>query len=105
MIGIQNSSSKSKVFFMGGETISLPISFLVGVSFISGSITGSLLTMDFSKKKSWKSYKEINLLSLTILEIPREVKIAAVILNTSVFGIFITFWSFLQNLFAIFKSK
>ena len=51
MIGIQNSSSKSKVNFIMGETVSLPISFLVGVSFISGSITGSLLTMNFNNKK------------------------------------------------------
>ena len=51
MIGIQNSSSKSKVNFIMTETVRLPISFIVGVSFISGSITGSLLNLNFSNKK------------------------------------------------------
>ena len=42
-IGIQNSSSKSKVNFIVKETISLPISFIVGSSFILGSILGSCI--------------------------------------------------------------
>ena len=37
-IGIQNSSKKSKVDFLIDETIELPISFIVGSSFILGSI-------------------------------------------------------------------
>ncbi len=41
IIGIQNSSKKSKVDFVINETIELPISFLVGSSFILGSILGS----------------------------------------------------------------
>ena len=40
-IGIQNSSNKSKVDFLINETIELPISFIVGSSFILGSILGS----------------------------------------------------------------
>ena len=40
-IGIQNSSNKSKVDFLFNETIKLPISFIVGSSFILGSIVGS----------------------------------------------------------------
>ena len=40
-IGIQNSSNKSKVNFLINETIELPISFIVGTSFILGSILGS----------------------------------------------------------------
>ena len=40
-IGIQNSSNKSKVKFLIDETIELPISFIVGTSFILGSILGS----------------------------------------------------------------
>ena len=40
-IGIQNSSKKSKVDFLIQETIELPISFIVGSSFILGSIIGS----------------------------------------------------------------
>ena len=51
MIGIQNSSNKSKVKFIIGETINLPNSFIVGMSFISGSIFGSLLTINYGSKK------------------------------------------------------
>ena len=49
-IGIQNSSNKSKVNLLIEETIELPISFIVGASFIIGSITGSLLVFDMNKK-------------------------------------------------------
>ena len=51
MIGIQNSSNKRKVNFIIKETVSLPISFIIGVSFISGSITGNFLTICTSIKK------------------------------------------------------
>ena len=44
-IGIQNSSNKSKVDFLINETIELPISFLVGSSFILGSIFGSFIDL------------------------------------------------------------
>ena len=46
MISIQNSSDKKKVDLIIGETVNLPISFIIGLSFISGSITGSLLTIN-----------------------------------------------------------
>ena len=45
MIGIQNSSSKKKVDLIINKTVDLPISFIVGLSFISGSIIGSLLDL------------------------------------------------------------
>ena len=51
MIGIQNSSERKKVNFIIGETISLPVSFIIGLSFISGSLTGSLLIIDIDNKK------------------------------------------------------
>ena len=51
MIGIQNSINKRKVNFIISETVSLPISFIIGISFISGSITGSLLTINTGIKK------------------------------------------------------
>ena len=51
MIGIQNSSSKKKVTLIVNETVELPISFIVGVSFISGSLTGSLLKINLSTKE------------------------------------------------------
>ena len=50
IIGIQNSSSRKKVNFITSETVRLPISFIVGVSFISGSLTGGLLNfLDFKR--------------------------------------------------------
>tara|TARA_B100002019_G_C20760761_1_gene352867 strand:+ start:309 stop:527 length:219 start_codon:yes stop_codon:yes gene_type:complete len=49
-IGIQNSSNKSKVDLLIDETIELPISFIVGSSFILGSIFGSFLVLDLNNK-------------------------------------------------------
>ena len=49
IIGIQNSSSSKKVNFILSETINLPISFIIGISFISGSITASALTVNSDK--------------------------------------------------------
>ena len=49
-IGIQNSANKSKVDFLINETIELPISFIVGSSFILGSIMGSFLVLDVNNK-------------------------------------------------------
>ncbi len=46
VIGIQNSSNKGKVNFFKTNTIKLPISFIIGSSFISGSVIGSLLSID-----------------------------------------------------------
>ena len=46
MIGIQNSTNKRKVNLIISETISLPISFIIGVSFISGSITAGFFTLN-----------------------------------------------------------
>ena len=51
MVGIQNSSYRKKVNFLIGETVSLPLSFIVGISFISGSLTGSLITNNLSSQK------------------------------------------------------
>ena len=51
IIGIQNSSTKRKVNLFNKETIALPISFIVGVSFITGSITGSFVPIFFDNKK------------------------------------------------------
>ena len=42
-IGIQNSSNKSRVDLLIEETIELPISFIVGSSFILGSIFGGFI--------------------------------------------------------------
>ena len=40
-IGIQNSTNKSKVDFLINETVELPISFIIGTSFILGSVLGN----------------------------------------------------------------
>ncbi len=50
VVGIQNSSNKSSVNFIFEETVKLPISFIVGNSFIAGSILGSFLTINLNKK-------------------------------------------------------
>ena len=52
IIGIQNSSNKSKVKLLIGESVNLPISFIIGISFISGSVSGSLLTINFNRKRN-----------------------------------------------------
>ena len=55
IIGIQNSSNKSSVDFLIDKTIELPISFIVGLSFISGSIIGSLININLTNSKKLKS--------------------------------------------------
>ena len=51
IIGIQNSENKSKMNFIIDETVNLPISFIIGSSFIAGSITGSLISfIKFNKE-------------------------------------------------------
>ena len=49
-IGIQNSSNKSKVNLLIDETIELPISFIVGSSFILGSVLGCLIDFNINNK-------------------------------------------------------
>ena len=56
IIGIQNSTNRSKVKLITRDTITLPIGFIIGMSFISGSISGSLLTLNYGNRK--KKIKE-----------------------------------------------
>ena len=51
MVGIQNSSNKTKINLIINETVNLPISFIVGMSFITGSLTGSILNSNFHNKQ------------------------------------------------------
>ena len=51
VIGIQNSSKKNKVDLILDKTIALPVGFIVGISFISGSIVGSLLNINYLKNE------------------------------------------------------
>ena len=50
LIGIQNSSNKTKVNLLFIETVRLPISFIIGTSFISGSFLGGLIPFNLIKK-------------------------------------------------------
>lgn len=52
IIGIQNSSRKNKVNFPIYESANLPVSFIIGVSFISGSLAGSLISLINTKNNS-----------------------------------------------------
>tara|TARA_B100000886_G_scaffold337788_1_gene299262 strand:- start:1510 stop:1734 length:225 start_codon:yes stop_codon:yes gene_type:complete len=51
IIGIQNSTKKSRVDLLINETVELPISFVIGSSFISGSIIGGIITSKIDKIK------------------------------------------------------
>ena len=48
LIGIQNSSNKTKVDLLIEETIELPISFVIGSSFILGSFLGSFIVINMT---------------------------------------------------------
>ncbi len=50
IIGLQNNSNKSKVNFLVEETVKLPTGFIVGTSFITGSIIGNLFTLSLNNK-------------------------------------------------------
>ena len=47
---IQNSSNKSKVTLLNFETIELPISFIVGSSFILGSLLGNFINININSE-------------------------------------------------------
>ena len=49
-IGIQNSSNKNRVDLLINKTIELPISFVVGTSFILGSILGSFIEFNINNE-------------------------------------------------------
>lgn len=40
ILSIQNSNIKNRVKFLGSESVDLPLSFIIGISFIGGSMTG-----------------------------------------------------------------
>jgi len=50
LIGIQNSSNKTKVNLLVNETIELPTSFIVGSSFILGSILGNFIIFNLNNE-------------------------------------------------------
>ena len=52
IIGIQNSNFKSKINLLVNETVELPIGFTMGIGFIAGSITGSLLSFSSNENNN-----------------------------------------------------
>ena len=40
---IQNSQDKKKIIFLNHESVKIPVSFIIGTSYVSGSITGGLI--------------------------------------------------------------
>ena len=52
VIGLQNNSNKNKVNLLIEETVKLPLGFIVGSSFIAGSIIGNLFNfgLDYKNK-------------------------------------------------------
>ena len=40
---IQNSQDKKKIIFLNHESVKIPVSFIIGTSYLSGSITGGLI--------------------------------------------------------------
>ena len=50
IIGIQNGTNKSSVNFLINETIKLPTSFIIGSSFVGGSLMGSFLNINLTNK-------------------------------------------------------
>ncbi len=49
IIGIQNSSIKKKVNLLINESVELPLSFVIGTSFITGSLLGSIISLDYHR--------------------------------------------------------
>lgn len=52
IIGIQNSSIKKKVNLLFNESVELPLSFVIGTSFITGSLLGSIISLDYHRRVS-----------------------------------------------------
>ena len=51
LIGLQNNSNKTRLNLLIEESVKLPIGFIVGTSFITGSIIGNLFKLDLDNKK------------------------------------------------------
>ena len=51
VVGLQNNSNKTRVNLLIEETVKLPIGFIAGTSFITGSIIGSFFNLGLDSKK------------------------------------------------------
>ena len=54
LIGIQNSFESKKVNFLNYESVEMPTSFIIGTSFITGSIIGNYIfsILQINKKEN-----------------------------------------------------
>ena len=52
ILGLQNSTNKTKINLLINETINLPVGFSLGTSFIMGSIAGSFLNFTILSKRN-----------------------------------------------------
>ena len=50
VVGLQNNSNKTRVNLLIEETVKLPIGFIVGTSFITGSIIGNFFNIGLDNK-------------------------------------------------------
>ena len=50
-LSIQNSSNKQKVFFLNYKSVEIPLSFIVGSSFIFGSFYSNIFVSLITTKK------------------------------------------------------
>lgn len=57
MISIQNSFQKRQVKLLFLETINLPISFIIGTSFISGTLLGSFISELITSNSDYRDNK------------------------------------------------
>ena len=57
MISIQNSFHKRQVKLLFLETINLPISFIIGTSFISGTLLGSFISELITNDSDYRDNK------------------------------------------------
>ena len=57
MISTQNSFQKKQVKFLFLETINLPISFIIGTSFISGTLLGSFISELITNDSDYRDNK------------------------------------------------
>ena len=51
-LSIQNSTNKQKVIFLNYKSVEIPLSFIVGSSFIFGSFSSNILISLFSKNNN-----------------------------------------------------
>ena len=59
-IGIQNSGQRRRIDFFFAKSEPLPLSFIMGLSFISGSISSSIVFLSSSFHTKKNDYKDMS---------------------------------------------